>query len=114
MSSGSRWAWADLLSVEVLCLTEEQEAGNTRKMGLSCGLLHQLASADVLVKHVVPGPPPVLTIMYGPHNAKRWSANFIEGFTARDHLPQNDAPAEHVTLLTVIAACTDQTHTSDR
>lgn len=44
-----------------------------------------------------------LTIVHGPHNAKSWSSNFIKGFSARDHFPENDAPAKHIALLTVIA-----------
>lgn len=51
-----------------------------------------------------------LTIMNGPHNAKGWSSDFIKGLPASDHFPQNDAPAEHIALLTVITTCKYKTH----
>lgn len=41
--------------------------------------------------------------MDSPHDTKRRAANFIMGFLACDDLPQDDGPAEHVTLFTVVA-----------
>lgn len=49
--------------------------------------------------------PLVLTIMDSPHNAKSRSSNFIKGLPTSDHFPQNDTPAEHIALLTIIATC---------
>lgn len=52
----------------------------------------------------------VLTIMHSPHNAKSWSSNFIKRLPASDHFPQNDTPAEHIALLTIIATCKYKMH----
>lgn len=46
-----------------------------------------------------------LTIVHSPHNSKSWSSNFIKGLPAGDDFPQNDTPAKHITLLTIIATC---------
>lgn len=46
-----------------------------------------------------------LTVVHGPHDAESWSSDLIKGLLASDHLPQNYAPAEHVALLAIIAAC---------
>lgn len=43
-----------------------------------------------------------LTSVDGPHDTKCWTTNLIEGFLACDDLPQDDAPAEDITLLTVV------------
>lgn len=42
--------------------------------------------------------------MHSPHDAEGRPSNLVKGLPACDHLPENDAPAEHITLLTVIAA----------
>jgi len=56
--------------------------------------------------------PRALTSVDRPHDAECRAADLVEGLPARDHLPQDDAPAEHVTLLTVVNACEHtQTHT---
>lgn len=47
--------------------------------------------------------------MNGPHDAKSRAADLIERFTPCGHLPQNDAPAEHVAFLRVVAACNHET-----
>lgn len=41
--------------------------------------------------------------MDSPHDTKRRAANLIMGLLACDDLPQDDGPAEHVTLFTVVA-----------
>lgn len=46
--------------------------------------------------------------MDGPHDAEGGAADLIVGLLAGDDLPQDDGPAEHVTLLTVVAACREQ------
>ena len=43
--------------------------------------------------------------MYSPHDPERGPSDLVEGFAACEHLPQNDSPAEYVTLLTVVTAC---------
>lgn len=43
--------------------------------------------------------------MHRPHDPERRSSDLIEGFPAGDDFPEDDAPAEDVALLTVIAAC---------
>lgn len=45
-----------------------------------------------------------LTSVHGPHDAESRSADLLEGLPASDDLPQDDAPAENVTLLTVVTA----------
>ena len=46
----------------------------------------------------------VLTSVDGPHDTEGRAADLVEGLLACDDLPQDDAPAEHVTLLTVVTA----------
>lgn len=41
--------------------------------------------------------------MDSPHDTKRRATNLIVWFLACDDLPQDDGPAEHVTLFTVVA-----------
>ena len=48
----------------------------------------------------------VLTVVNCPHDPEGGPPDLIERLPAGDHLPQNDAPAEHVALLTVVTACT--------
>lgn len=62
---------------------------------------HLLASPTA---NPTPSPSKRLTVVHSPHNTKSWSTNFIKGLPASDHLPENDPPAEHITLLAVIAA----------
>lgn len=54
--------------------------------------------------------PRALTSVDRPHDAKGRATDLVKGLPARDHLPQDDAPAEYVTFLTVVNACT-HTHT---
>lgn len=54
-----------------------------------------------------------LTSVDGPHDAEGGAADLVVGLLAGDDLPQDDGPAEHVTLLTVVAACGEQLHCSD-
>lgn len=42
--------------------------------------------------------------MHGPHDPEGWSSDLIKGLPACDHLPKNNAPTEHVTLLAVVTA----------
>ena len=49
------------------------------------------------------------TIVHCPHDAKSRSPYFIKRFPPCEHLPQNDSPAEHITLLTVVRTCGMQT-----
>lgn len=49
-----------------------------------------------------------LTSVDGPHDAEGGSADLVVGLLAGDDLPQDDGPAEHVTLLAVVAACRKQ------
>lgn len=51
-----------------------------------------------------------LTAMHSPHDAESRATNFIEGLPACDHLPENNTPTEHVTLLTVVTACNIHTY----
>lgn len=46
-----------------------------------------------------------LTSVDGPHDAEGGAADLVVGLLAGDDLPEDDGPAEHVTLLTVVAAC---------
>lgn len=46
-----------------------------------------------------------LTSVDGPHDAEGRAADLVVGLLASDDLPEDDGPAEHVTLLTVVAAC---------
>lgn len=43
--------------------------------------------------------------MDGPHDAEGGAADLVVGLLAGDDLPEDDGPAEHVTLLAVVAAC---------
>lgn len=45
-----------------------------------------------------------------PHDAEGRAADLVMGLLAGDDLPQDDGPAEHVTFLTVVAACREQLH----
>lgn len=42
--------------------------------------------------------------MNSPHDSEGRTPNLIERLPPGDDLPENDAPAEHVTFLTVVAA----------
>lgn len=60
-------------------------------------------------------PPPggagrfgCLTSVDGPHDAEGGAADLVVGLLAGDDLPEDDGPAEHVTLLAVVAACRGQ------
>lgn len=46
-----------------------------------------------------------LTSVDGPHDAEGGAADLVVGLLAGDDLPEDDGPAEHVALLTVVAAC---------
>lgn len=46
-----------------------------------------------------------LTTVHSPHDAESRATNFIKGLPACDHLPENNTPTEHITLLTVVTAC---------
>lgn len=54
-----------------------------------------------------------LTSVDGPHDAEGRATDLVVGLLAGDDLPQDDGPAEHVTLLTVVAACREQRHCTD-
>jgi hypothetical protein len=46
--------------------------------------------------------------VHGPHDAEGRSSNLVKGLSTSDPFPQDDAPAEHITLLTVVTACTTE------
>lgn len=46
-----------------------------------------------------------LTAVHSPHDAESRAADFIEGLSTSDHLPENNTPTEHITFLTVVTAC---------
>lgn len=46
-----------------------------------------------------------LTVVHRPHDPESRSSDLVEGFSAGDDFPEDDAPAEDVALLAVIAAC---------
>lgn len=46
--------------------------------------------------------------MHGPHDAEGRSSDLVKGLPASDHLPQDDTPAEHITLFTVVTAWTTE------
>lgn len=41
--------------------------------------------------------------MNSPHDSESWTTDFIKGFPACYHFPEDNAPAEDITLFTVIA-----------
>ena len=49
-----------------------------------------------------------LTSVHGPHDAEGRSSDLVKGLSTSDPLPQDDAPAEHITLLTVVTAWTTE------
>lgn len=50
-----------------------------------------------------------LTLVHCPHDAEGRGATVLKGLPSRQHLPQDDAPAEHVALLRVVGTWRAQT-----